>query len=439
MKKFFKKVHLWLSVPVGILLTIICLTGAVLVFRTEIEETVNKDIIFTTEQQGEKLSLTELLPIVSAQLEDDQVTGITIPADPTRNYIVSVASNMRTGVYVNPYTGEVLGKMKGSFFSKMLQLHRWLLIKRDIGKPIVGYTTLLTVIILISGLIIIFPKNRKQLKRIFSIKVTAGWKRFWYDLHVSGGMWVLIGLLVLALTGLTWSFKWYRDPFYKLFGAAAPQGYAPQQPATQQVATQQKNSERSAGNERQGNRERQGDAEREGGRERQGRDNKAWEGDESAQGRSTENRQNSQRRETQTSERAQPQRTQEAVNSVHWDELLIHIQKENPNYKRINIRNNSVTVTQNQKFGNSRASDRYTFDGNTGQITEYLPYKDQEHSTKVRGWIYSIHVGSWGGWFSKIITCLVSLIGASLPVTGYYLWIKRLRRKHSQASPKEEI
>ena len=91
-------------------------------------------------------------------------------------------------------------------------------------------------------------------------------------------------------------------------------------------------------------------------------------------------------------------------------------------------------VTQNKTWGNSRATDRYSFDGRTGEITEYQPYKDQERTMKVRGWIYSVHVGSWGGWFSRIITCIIALIGASLPITGYYLWIKRLNAKRKKGN-----
>ena len=36
MKKFFRKLHLWVSVPFGIVITITCFTGALLVFEKEI-------------------------------------------------------------------------------------------------------------------------------------------------------------------------------------------------------------------------------------------------------------------------------------------------------------------------------------------------------------------------------------------------------------------
>ena len=36
MRKFFKKIHLWISVPAGLVISITCLTGAILVFEKEI-------------------------------------------------------------------------------------------------------------------------------------------------------------------------------------------------------------------------------------------------------------------------------------------------------------------------------------------------------------------------------------------------------------------
>ena len=53
---------------------------------------------------------------------------------------------------------------------KIMRLHRWLLdeYKRDgsfaWGKTIVGYSTLVLAIIIISGLVIWYPRNKKALK-----------------------------------------------------------------------------------------------------------------------------------------------------------------------------------------------------------------------------------------------------------------------------------
>lgn len=106
----------------------------------------------------------------------------------------------------------------------MFRLHRWLLDSRPSGdgvfwgKVVVGVSTLLFVFVLVSGVIIWWPRTRKALKNSLKITVRKGWRRFWYGLHVAGGMYVLLLLLVMALTGLTWSFSWYQAGFYTLFG-----------------------------------------------------------------------------------------------------------------------------------------------------------------------------------------------------------------------------
>ena len=83
---------------------------------------------------------------------------------------------------------------------------------------IVGVSTLMFVFVLISGIIIWIPRSTKALKNSLKISVNKGWKRFWYDLHIAGGLYTFIFLLALSLTGLTWSFSWYRTGFFKVFG-----------------------------------------------------------------------------------------------------------------------------------------------------------------------------------------------------------------------------
>lgn len=43
--------------------------------------------------------------------------------------------------------------------------------------------------------------------------------------------------------------------------------------------------------------------------------------------------------------------------------------------------------------------------------------------------IKSIHFGDYAGMVSKILTCIAALIGASLPLTGYWMYFKKKRRK----------
>lgn len=128
-------------------------------------------------------------------------------------------------MYVDQYTGEVTGKYeRAPFFNVMFRMHRWMLdsMKPDggifWGKIIVGTSTLMFVFVLISGVVIWWPRTRRALKNSLKIAASKGWRRFWYDLHVAGGMYTLVFLLAMSLTGLTWSFQWYRTGFYKVFG-----------------------------------------------------------------------------------------------------------------------------------------------------------------------------------------------------------------------------
>lgn len=114
----------------------------------------------------------------------------------------------------------------------MRKLHRWLLDPpaskgaTSVGKVIVGITTLVMVALLITGLVIWFPRTRKMLGNRLKVAFGKGTRRLIYDCHVTLGFYATIFLLLMALTGLTWSFGWYRSLFYDVFGASASSGTA---------------------------------------------------------------------------------------------------------------------------------------------------------------------------------------------------------------------
>uniref|UniRef100_UPI00321B95B4 PepSY-associated TM helix domain-containing protein n=1 Tax=Bacteroides xylanisolvens TaxID=371601 RepID=UPI00321B95B4 len=103
-------------------------------------------------------------------------------------------------------------------------------------------------------------------------------------------------------------------------------------------------------------------------------------------------------------------------------QLLIGLRKK----KTVEIKKRLPPNLTKNRFGNQRASDRYSFNTDNGEFTETSLYQHQDKSGKIRGWIYSVHVGNWGGMFTRILTFIAALLGAALPLTGYYLWIKRL-------------
>lgn len=397
MKKIFRKIHLWLSVPFGLIITLVCFSGAMLVFENEANEWFRRDLYYVETVKGSPLPMDKLLEKVATTLPDSvAVTGVSISSDPGRAYQVSLSKPRRASLYVDQYTGEVKGKSERSgFFMFMFRMHRWLLDSMNPGnegifwgKMIVGVSTLLLVFVLISGIVIWWPRTRKALKNSLKITATKGWRRFWYDLHVAGGMYALIFLLAMALTGLTWSFPWYRTAFYKVFGVEVQQRAA--QGHEQKSDAQKRDTKLAAHREK----KREGNEVRKG--EKSGR----------------------------------PENNHSDMYSVtspfvYWQEIYDKLGRQNPEYKQISISSGTASVSFN-RFGNQRASDRYSFNTDNGEFTETSLYQHQDKSGKIRGWIYSVHVGNWGGMFTRILTFIAALLGAALPLTGYYLWIKRL-------------
>lgn len=402
MRKIFRNIHLWLSIPFGILITLICFSGAALVFEKEVMELCHRDLYFVKKVEAAPLPMEQLMTKVAATLPDSvSVTGVNVSSDPERAYQVTLSKPRRASMYVDQYTGEVTGKYeRAPFFNFMFRMHRWLLdsMKQDggifWGKMIVGTSTLMFVFVLISGVFVWWPRTRKALKNSLKIVANKGWRRFWYDLHVAGGMYTLVFLLAMALTGLTWSFQWYRTGFYKTFGVEVQPSMGHGNAAANATAKGGKPDGKPEG--------REGRGERSGNRG----ERPAGEGG---------------RPEDRGAHRRSPY--------IHWEQVYEQLAQANPGYKQISVSDGSASVAFN-RFGNQRATDRYKFNPRNGEITETTLYKDLENSGKIRGWIYSVHVGSWGGMLTRILTFIAALIGASLPLTGYYLWIrKKIKRK----------
>ena len=383
MKKLFRKIHLWLSVPFGILITLICFSGAMLVYEKEITEWCRPDLYFVQTVKEVPLPMEELMEAVAATLQEGtSITGVTISPDAQRAYQVSLSQPRRASLYVDQYTGEVKGgNVRLPFFDAMFRLHRWLMGSAQsasggmsVGKFLVGLSTLLLVIILLTGILMWLTNRRKPLTKSLTISFTKGWPRFWHDLHVAGGIYATILLLAMSLTGLTWSFGWYRTGFYSLFGVEASS---------------------------------------EGGHGHGG-------GSQGGQGENS-------RRDRARGEGRQGRGGHRSHHSpyAHWQEVYETLADSHPGYRQITLGAGTASVVP--KGRNSlRAGDTFTFDTRSGKLTDSKSYADQPRSTKLHGWIYTWHVGSWGGAITRLLTFLSALIGATLPLTGYYLWIRRI-------------
>lgn len=220
-RKTCAKLHLWLGLLSGIVVFIVCITGSLYAFKDEINEAM-QPWRFVSVQEKKMLPPSEVLAVSDSVVGGSTPTAITygeaFDAVFVDYYVPGVGMST---VFINPYNGQVLKTVRKAaddfdFFRFVLDGHRTLWLPRNIGSPIVGYSVLLFLVTLITGLVLWWPRRwtakaiiqRLTLKRPF----TPG--RLNFDLHNVVGLYMLIPLIVLCFTGLIFSLSWFSKAVY---------------------------------------------------------------------------------------------------------------------------------------------------------------------------------------------------------------------------------
>ena len=225
MRRINNWLHLWLGLVSGLIVFVVSLTGAIYTFQKEIKD-FTESWRFVTVQQRSFVPPSALLAEAQKHFPGRKPTGITY-APANQAAAVGFQSQVKgkrsfSVVFLNPYdAGFIEAKTlnaKFDFFDFILDGHRHLWLPRKTGGLIVGIAVLVFVVLLITGLVMWWPKKwkRKHLKPAFKIKLDARPKRLNYDLHNVLGFYSLLVALVLALTGLVWSFDWVEKGVYWL-------------------------------------------------------------------------------------------------------------------------------------------------------------------------------------------------------------------------------
>lgn len=229
-KKFIHKLHLWLGLTSGLVVFIVSVTGCIYAFQYELQE-LTQDYRHVVEQRAAFLPPSQLKDIAEAKLPGKKIHGVQYEGK-TRAAFVSFYEFdpfYYYLVYINPYTGEVLKvkNMSHDFFYQVLQGHYYLWLPATIGQSVVATSCLIFLIMLITGIVLWWPKKDKAKQR-FTIKWNARWRRKNYDLHNVFGFYSLFITLILAITGLVWGFQWFGIGVYWLAGGDKTAIYADQ-------------------------------------------------------------------------------------------------------------------------------------------------------------------------------------------------------------------
>ncbi len=230
-RKVFFQLHWIVGITVGVILGLVGATGALLSFEQEIAASLARDGRQVEANGRTPLAPAELLTRVAASDPQKHITGLSVVREPTETVRVTFAP--REQRYVDPYTGTLLAPTSSgaeAFFRNVRGLHRWLMLgelgDRDIGRHIVGASTMLLIFMALTGLYLRWPRGpaARRLKTWLVPDFRLNGRAFLWNLHSVIGTWVLPIYLVIALTGLQWSYEWYRDGLYSIAGVERPAG-----------------------------------------------------------------------------------------------------------------------------------------------------------------------------------------------------------------------
>jgi len=427
-RKFLNDVHLWLGLSSGIIVFLVCLSGTIYVFNTEIKESASPELFKVDYKEGMTAQTSAELISKVKEKTGGQVLSVKIPADPARSWQVVVKPKGEgpkhdhaamaggkgagekakggaekgkgggggrgprgTTYYVDPYSGAILGDSKTSvtasseFMGLMFSLHRWLLLdkieepifgelpNRTLGSYISGTATILFTLGVITGIVIWVPKRVKSWRQGLKIKTKGSWKRTNHDLHNTLGFYSCILLFIMGITGPQWSFPWYREALQKTLGTHKPHDAAPQRAATSELPA--------------------------------GKPARALTAEEYIM----------------------------AANAVLRYEGDYTVSLPADSIAPVSVAKNKLG------FFAPAASDKLLLDQYTAQTLEVDRFSDKPFNERVAGSIKALHVGDIYGLFSKILYFIACLIATSLPVTGTLIWINKMKKKPGKAGVKRTV
>lgn len=215
-KFWIGRIHLWLGLISGLFVCFLGITGCILAFEREIEDLV-QPYRFTKVRQLPTLPPTRLKAIADQALPGKKAHSVSYQQGRTTQVIYyNDNPEYYFLVFVNPYTGKVekVKDMSEDFFRIIINGHYYLWLPPEIGQPLLTSATLIFVLLLISGLILWWPKTKAARKQRFTVKLNARWRRVNYDLHNVLGFYMTWIIIFIALTGMVMGFQWFARSVY---------------------------------------------------------------------------------------------------------------------------------------------------------------------------------------------------------------------------------
>ncbi|MGJ0366078.1 PepSY-associated TM helix domain-containing protein [Aliarcobacter cryaerophilus] len=402
-KTIWFKIHWFFGFIFGILLLLIGVSGAVLSYEKEILQAINKDTYFVNIPQDKQiLSTKEILEKYQTENPDSKINSISFSSDKSSSVVLNIASkdpNNRRGesIYLNPYTAEVLPQIEGKdFFMFFFKLHRWLTFEGDtqwIGKNAVALATIACIILTIGGVIVYWSRVKNNFLKSFTFSFKSKNRAFLSTMHSAIGMWIVPFFLLLCLTGLYWSYDWYRSAMFTVMQVEQPKR------AEQLAQTQEDNKEKEQ--------------------------NKTQNNDKS-----NLNRQNK-------------------IESISYENAqkvaYIFNQNVSRDYKNANLRltpSKDGIYTISYLYADAthfRESNSMEIDPNKSIVVKEAKFEDKKLNEQLMSSMLPLHSGEYFGWIGQLLMFIASSLMALFVITGYMLYFDRWKKKRAKALKEKQV
>ena len=222
--------HLACGVVAGIVIFIMSVTGALLTYQRQMTAWADMRGYWIEPSEGAKrLPADAFLAKVTGAQPDLAPTAIVIRSAPGAP--ASLAAGPGRQVFVNPYSGEVLGEGNGQgmrdFFRTVVEWHRYVAMagdSRPTGRAITGASNLMFLVIVVSGLFLWWPRTwtSAALRNILWFRGGLAGKTRDFNWHNTVGFWSAIPLAIIVAGGAVISYPWATALVYQAYGEQPP-------------------------------------------------------------------------------------------------------------------------------------------------------------------------------------------------------------------------
>jgi len=146
-----RRVHLWVGLLAGLHLTVLSVTGAALVYRSELQRALHPHL-FTASTPGPRADPVAVLEAVAEAYPGGRVSGVDVPTRSRETYLAYVIEDesFRT-VLLDPVTARPLGELPERSLVRALQDLHFELLSGRTGRRVNGVGALLVLVLAATG------------------------------------------------------------------------------------------------------------------------------------------------------------------------------------------------------------------------------------------------------------------------------------------------